>query len=153
VARDWQRNNCWPEAFLPADRLATRAPFVVMVHNGWRRQNLVADHHFAEGTGTLKESGELKIRWIMTQAPRQHRTIYVHRAATPEQTAKRMEAVQAFAAKFARNGDVPVVEETDIDMAGLPAVQVDTIDRKWLESAPAPRMPDSGGTGASSTTQ
>lgn len=152
VARDWKRNNCWPDAFLPADRLAARAPFVVMVHNGWRRQNLVADHHFEEGTSTLNESGELKIRWIMTQAPRQHRTIYVHRASTPEQTAKRVEAAQTFAGKFATRGEAPVVQETDIDMVGLPAVRVDMIDRAWLESAPPPRLPDCG-TGSSNTTQ
>ena len=68
VCRDFKRNNCWPEAFTPADRLATRAPFVLMVNNGWRRQNMLAEHHFEEGTATLNESGELKIRWTMTQA-------------------------------------------------------------------------------------
>ena len=144
VARDWRRNNCWPEAFVPADRLAVRAPFMVMVNNGWRRQNLVADHHFEEGTATLNRSGELKVRWIMTQAPRQHRTIYVRRAESPEDTAARIAAIQEFAVPFAEDGQLPAVRETNMDTTGWPAARVDMIDRRSLETAPDPQLPTVG---------
>ena len=145
VARDWKRNNCWPEAFLPADRHAIRAPFVVMVNNGWRRQNLVADHHFEEGTTTLNRAGQLKVRWVMTEAPRQHRIVYVRRAATPEDTAARIAAVEQCAGQFAEEGEVPTVLETNVDTSGWPATRVDMIDRRWLDSAPDPRLPQAGG--------
>ena len=147
VARDWKRNNCWPEAFLGPDRVAVRSPFVVMVKNGWRRQNLVADHHFEEGTATLNRSGQLKVRWIMTQAPRQHRTIYVRRAETPEDTAARIAAVQEYGVRFAEDGQLPMVLETNVDTTGWPAARVDMIDRKSLDSAPDPRLPAAGGGG------
>ncbi|MFH1918558.1 MAG: hypothetical protein ABIP48_01545 [Planctomycetota bacterium] len=144
VIRDAKRNNCWPEAFLPADRLAVRAPFALMVRNGWRRQNMLADHHFQVGGNTLNEAGELKVRWIMTEAPRHHRDIYVHRAPTPEATVARIEAVQEVALQFAGEGQLPNVLETSLDAAGWPATRVDMIDKRWVESAPDPRLPETG---------
>jgi hypothetical protein len=149
VARDWKRNNCWPEAFVPADRLSVRAPFVVMVNNGWRRQNLLADHHFAEETADLNEAGKLKVHWIMTQAPKQHRTIYVHQSRKPEETAARIASVQEYAVEFAEQGQFPNVLATHLDPAGLPAARVDMIDRRWLESSPDPRLPEGDGGGDS----
>jgi hypothetical protein len=142
VARDWRRNNCWPDPFLGPDRHAVRAPFVVMVKNGWRRQNLVGEHHFEEGTATLNQAGQLKVRWIMTEAPRQHRTIYVHRAGTDDDTAARIAAVEEFAAQFAEEGQAPAVLETNVSTAGWPAARVDMIDRRSLDSAPDPRLPE-----------
>lgn len=147
ILRDFQRNNCWPEPFLAPDRLAARAPFALMVNNGWRRQNMLAEHHFEDGSATLNEAGELKTRWTMTQAPLEHRTIYVHRANTPQQTAERIETVRQYAAQFADSGQPPVVLETAVDASGWPATRVDMIDRRWLETVPDPRLPeaDSGG--------
>lgn len=150
VIRDFRRNNCWPEPFIRADRHAVRAPFALMVHNGWRRQNMLADHHFEEGGDALNEAGRLKVRWIMTQAPRHHRTIFVHRADTPEETATRMNLVQQVAVQFVDEGQLPQVLETNIDALGWPAERIDSISRKWLDSTPDPRLPaaqaDSGST-------
>jgi hypothetical protein len=147
VLRDFQRNNCWPDAFIGADRLSARAPFALMVNNGWRRQNMLAEHHFAEGTATLNAAGELKIRWTMTQAPLHHRTIYVRRALSPQQTAERVDVVRQFAAQFADANQPPVVLETNLDASGWPATRVDAIDRRWIETIPNPRLPaaESGG--------
>ena len=80
VARDTKRRNCWPKPWVCPDRQAVQAPFAVMVANGWRLQNMLGDHHFAAVTGELTEAAHLKIRWILTEAPQQQRTIYVHRA-------------------------------------------------------------------------
>ena len=142
VILDFQRNNCWPQPFVGPDRHAVRAPFVLMVHNGWRRQNMLSDHHFEEGAATLNEAGRLKTRWIMTEAPRHHRTVYVHRAGTPDQTAARIAAVEQYAAQHAEEGQPIVVRETNIDARGWPATRVDLIDRRWAESTPDPKLPD-----------
>ena len=32
---DWHRMHAWPQPFTEIDRLATCAPFVTMVENGW----------------------------------------------------------------------------------------------------------------------
>lgn len=152
VVIDFQRNNCWPEPFVRPDRLSVRAPFVLMVNNGWRRQNMLADYHFEEGTNNLNEAGKLKIRWIMTEAPRHHRTIYVRRADTPETTAERLALVEQSAAQYVREGEHPMVLETTLDASGWPATRVDMIDRRWLDSTPDPRLPATQ-TGSSSSDQ
>jgi hypothetical protein len=138
---DARRNNCWPEPFDCPDRQAVRAPFLVMVHNGWIRQNLLDEHHF-DGTGTsLNESGRLRVRWILTQAPRHHRTIYVHRTASPEVTAARVEAVEALASEMIPSDTPPQIVETDATAPGWPASQIYAIGQKFDGSAPEPRLP------------
>src|SRR5690606_32610892 len=67
--RDYHRNKMWPEPFLQADRQATMAPFAIQTANGWRRQNLISDYHFQEGTNQLTLAGETKVRYILTQMP------------------------------------------------------------------------------------
>jgi hypothetical protein len=148
VVRDTKRNNCWPEPFVRPDRYAVRAPFAVMVHNGWRRQNLLSDQHFDETTSRLNESGEIKVRWILTQAPVQHRTIYVRRALRDELTDARVENVHEYAMQVVRGDQLPAIAVTDIDPTGWPAANVDAIDRKWRESAPEPRLPEPQNTSA-----
>ena len=144
VVQDYRRNNCWPEPFIRPDRQAVRLPFALMVHNGWRRQNMLSEHHFGEDGATLNEGGHMKIRWIVTEAPRQHRTIYVHRTLDPEQTAARIKAVQESAMQFAADGERPRVLETSIpvEVEGWSATQVDAINRAWERSTPAPRLPE-----------
>ena len=107
VGRDFKRRNCWPEPFVYPDRLAVREPFVVMVENGWRSQNMIGDQHFDAATGQLTEAGRLKIRWIINEAPPQHRTIYVYRAVDPQETAARVDSVQQFAANWPHRANCP----------------------------------------------
>lgn len=149
VARDTKRRNCWPEPFLAPDRDAVRSPFALMVSNGWRRQNLLADHHFIDQTGELNEAGRLKVRWILTEAPQHHRTIYVHKTTDPEVTAARIDNVQQLAAQLVPEGALPLVLETGIPVLGWPASQADMIGRKFEASTPDPRLPDASGGGES----
>ena len=95
--RDVKRRQCWPDPFLCPDRAAVRAPFCAMVANGWRRQNMLGEFHFDPQSGQLTEAGRLKVQWILTACPEQHRLIYVHAAGTREETAARVAAVQQLA--------------------------------------------------------
>ena len=150
VARDTKRRNCWPEPFLRPDRHAARAPLAVMVSNGWRRQNLLADHHFIDQGGKLTEAGRMKIRWILTEAPQQHRTIYVHRAGDPQVTSARIDDVQQLAAQLVPEGALPLVLETSIPVRGWPAARADMIGRKFEASTPEPRLPETSSGGGES---
>ena len=141
VVRDFKRNNCYPKPFERPDRVAVRAPFNISVHNGWERQNMLADHHFDETHQGLNEVGKLKIRWILQEAPPHHRTVYVHRAGSPDKTTQRIEAVRQLALAILPAGQVPRVEETSIGMAGWPADRVDALQRAYQDSAPAPQLP------------
>ena len=71
-----------------------------MVANGWRRQNMLGEFHFEPATGQLTEAGRLKVRWILTACPEQHRLIYVHTAERDEETSARIAAVQQLAAQI-----------------------------------------------------
>lgn len=142
-----RRNNAWPHPYLYADRVAVRAPFVVMVNNGWRRQNTLGDYHFRDDSKELTEAGRIKIRWILLEGPIHHRTIYVHSAETAEETAKRIDAVQHLAIKLMPTGALPAVLQTNIGPPGWPAGQIDSINRKFQASAPAPRIKESVETG------
>jgi hypothetical protein len=148
VVRDTKRRNCWPEPFVTPDRYAVRAPLALMVSNGWRRQNLLGEHHFVDQGGELTEAGRMKVRWILTEAPSQHRTIYVHSSGSAELTAARIDNVQQLAAQLVPAGELPAVLETGIPVQGWPAARADMVGRKFDASTPEPRLPEasSGGT-------
>lgn len=140
VVSDFRQANQWPYPYVCEDRLAVPAPFAVMVENGWRRQNLLADHHFKNDTGELNAAGEKMVRWIVNEAPTQHRAIFVRRADTVNTTKSRLAAVEKFAAKASYDGTVPPIAETSIRPAGYPAdwpnAKDATISRKWPINVP-----------------
>ncbi|HEY4759778.1 MAG TPA: hypothetical protein VIH42_04285 [Thermoguttaceae bacterium] len=141
VARDTKRRNCWPNPFVCPDRQVTRMPLAIMVENGWRRQNMLGDFHFEKKTGKLTEAGQLKIRWIIYEAPAQHRSIFVHIGQTNEETDARLESTQEYVASLVPHDEMPPIMQTTISDSGSPADRVEMIDRKYQSSMPAPRLP------------
>lgn len=139
IVTDVKRRQCWPEPFTTPDRVATRAPFATMVSNGWRRQNMLGDIYFAPNSSELTDAGRLKVRWILVNAPKQHRLVYVHAAASDEITNARIAAVVQLANQISPN-DVPPVLPTTIADDGWPAAEVGAIGRKYMESIPKPRL-------------
>jgi hypothetical protein len=150
MATDFKRNNCWPEPFIAADRYDVRMPFNVMVHNGWRQQNMIGEHHFDDMTGELTEAGKLKVHWILTQAPKQHRTVYVQKDRSQAITAQRLQAVQAISAVYSADGMIAQIELTDEPFAGWPADRVNFVNQSFETSAPPPRLPAATASGSSS---
>ena len=146
IAKDVKRRQCWPAPFAANDRVAARTPFAMMVANGWRRQNMLGEYHFEPGTGQLTEAGRIKVRWILTTGPEQHRLLYVHTADNDAETAARMTAVQQLASQLSPT-NLPPVLATSISDEGWSANQVDAIERKYSGAQPSPRlpMPTSGG--------
>jgi hypothetical protein len=137
------RNNAWPEAFIPADRYATRAPFSTCVANGWKAQNTLVDFYFDETTGRINEAGELKVQSILVYTPPAYRTVFVLRGDTPEITATRMASVQEIAVRVCSAGEVPPVVDTNVEPASTAAYYIVDVDRSFRESTPPPRLPPS----------
>ena len=150
VVQDTKRRNCWPQPFVCPDRQYTRAPFAIQVSNGWRRQNMLSSYHFEPQTGKLTESGQLKIRWILFEAPLQHKSIYVHIGNDTDETAARIRSVEAYASQFVSPADMPPITQTTISEEGSPAEQIDAIARKYQSSTPIPRLPVDTGSGGNS---
>jgi len=141
IGVDTARNGCWPDAFVPIDRTNARLPFVVMVQTGWKRQNLIADPYFQEDGKTLTDSGKRQSKWILTQAPVQHRTIFVKEGDNASVTEARVKAVSEAAVSFVGPDQKVDIRITNIDPPGWPAEYVDTVERAYLKTMPDPRLP------------
>jgi hypothetical protein len=143
----YHRNADWPWPYICPDRVSVREPFAVMVNNGWRRQNLLGAHHFNEDATKLTTAGELRVRWILTQAPADRRSIFVERSAASDITSKRVATARDFASQITTDGHMPQVSETFLISEGRPASVVDQTNMRFYESTPPPVLP------AASTTE
>lgn len=141
VKRGYHRNKVWPWPYICPDRMAVREPFDIMVENGWRRQNLLGEYHFNPQTTGLTKAGELKVQWILTQAPPSHRTVFVERSVDPTVTASRMAAAREYATQISVDGPAPQIAETYLVSEGRPASVVDDINVRFQESAMPPVLP------------
>lgn len=141
VKRGYRQNKVWPWPYVCADRLAVREPFCVMVNNGWRRQNLLGPHHFTENSAQLTTAGELRVRWIMTQAPGERRTIFIERDVDPAVTASRLATARNYASQVSTDGQIAQVVETHLISEGRPAAVVDATNVRFQESLPPPALP------------
>jgi hypothetical protein len=141
IKRGYHRNVDWPWPYICPDRAAVREPFAIMVNNGWRRQNLLGAHHFTPDGLKLSEAGELKVRWIVTQAPPDRRDIFVERSVDPSVTQQRIAAARSYAGQVTIDGQMPQVTETYLVSEGRPASAVDAVNVKFQESMPPPVLP------------
>ena len=150
---EWVRNVVWPEPFQTRDRLAVRAPFGVMIEKGWQLQNTLGDYHFDSETQQLTRAGELHLRWIVTQAPENRRTVFVLRGHNEAATSVRIDTVQQSVAQLQPSGALPAVVQTTVAPPTSPADVVDDVTQKAGKARPAPVLPaatSGGGSGSGS---
>lgn len=136
-----EENARWPSQYVGQDRVAAAAPFEIMVRNGWRRQNLLGSHHFNEDCTQLSQAGKLRVQWILTQAPPEHRELFVERSIEEGVTQSRLDTVNQFAAQVVRDGVPAQAQETHILSDGRPAVTVDFVNTQFRENMPVPTLP------------
>ena len=141
VGRDFERRNCWPEPFVYTDRDVARAPFGIMVANGWERQNLLIDAYFTEHGAQLTDAGRVRINWILFDGLPQHRMIYVRRSIKPEETAARLATVHAYVGSVWQGSSMPPILASNVSAEGWPADRVDVVNKKFLQAIPAPQLP------------
>ncbi len=140
---DAHRNNAYPEPFRYADRQILYSAWTPYIARGWQMETTISDQHFEKETGKLTVAGKAKVKWIATQAPQQHRTIYVVRGATEEETDKRIDHVQRWAATVAPAVELPGVVQSDV--APVPTrmngLYTNEIWKKSEESIAPPVLP------------
>jgi hypothetical protein len=141
VKRGYHENKMWPWPYQCPDRIAVRDPFNMMVDAGWRRQNLLGPHHFNPETNQLTTAGELRVQWIMTQAPPDRRNIFIERSLNADTDSVRLATVRDFATRVSIDGRAPQIEETWIASEGRPAAIVDATNVKFMQAMPAPVLP------------
>jgi hypothetical protein len=121
-----------------------------MIQNGWRQQNLLGAHHFNAKDNSLTRAGELKVRWILTQAPEIRRQVFVERDIDPSITEQRLAAAQQFAQIAAIDGQTPTVVDTHIVSVGRAAEAVDRVNQSYRESMPPVVLPAATSTAGTS---
>ncbi len=146
-------NVNWPRFYVPPARCAVNSTYAVMIANGWRRQNLLGDYHFEEGTNELTKAGKLKAKWVLTQAPQEQRTIYVQRGDNESTTASRIAAVHSWAANQSSVAEPVSVNDTHIVSEGHPAGAVDHVFVGFQANQPPPILPSPNGSGNSASAQ
>lgn len=141
----YYENKLWPNQYVAPSRRAICQAFQTQVNNGWRRNNLLGKYDFAPNGEGLSEAGRLRVEWILTTAPPQHRTIFVQRGVDPAQTAGRVAAVQTLAASMTPAVEPVAVQETYMADYGRPASSVDAVFTGFGANQPAPVLPAAGG--------
>jgi hypothetical protein len=136
-----EENARWPSQFVGQDRAAAAAPFDVMIRNGWRRQNLLGAHHFNEDCTQLSQAGKLRVQWILSQAPPEHREVFIEQSIEEGVTQQRIETVNQFAMQVSRDGAPFQAQPTHILSDGRPAVTVDFVNTQFRENMPVPTLP------------
>ena len=142
---DTQRMNCWPSPFYCADQQSVRATFQLMTDNGWRSQNTLGDHFFDLESERLTRAGELKVHWIIMDAPLRRRTVFVLRGHSHEATSVRLDSVQQAVARMLPGGPLPPVLLTDVAPGGGSGEYFETVDRTYRSTIPEPRLPEMSG--------
>lgn len=122
-----------------------------MINNGWRRENLLGAHHFIPETNQLNAAGQLRVQWIMTQAPADRRSIFVERSLDPNINNQRIAAAQEYSTQVALDGRTPQVSQTHLVSEGRPASLVDFTNTKFQQSMPVPVLPAAPPIGSAST--
>jgi len=141
LCRDFRRNNSWPDPFITADRVATRAPFDAQVANGWRLQNTLGEQYFEDDSPNLTEAGRLKIGRIINETPVAFRAIFVLRTEDPQLNADRVAMVQQSAARILGERPAVPIFETYEKPRGAPANYIDAVNEKYQATIPDPRVP------------
>ncbi len=144
LERGREGNNLWPHQHLETDRRNASAPFDVMVRNGWRRQNLLGSHHFTEDGAQLTEAGKLRVQWILTQPPVEHRQVFIERSLNEEVNVARIAAANEFATIAVRDGVPTDAQGTHILSDGRPATTVDFVNTQFRENMMTPALKSSG---------
>lgn len=143
VHLDWHRNNAWPEPFQTMDRHATRTFQMAQTAKAWQLQTTLGHHFFDPDTQQLNVAGQYQLHWIVTQAPANHRTVYVARGENDRATNRRIDEVRRFVDSISWPQPAPEIVQTDLVP---PAASGDRLDKMWEMRKgviPAPTLPAS----------
>jgi hypothetical protein len=138
---DFHRMNCWPEPFVHADRELVRLPLIAMTNSGWKLEHTLSHHFFDSDTQELTRAGQLKLHWIMTQAPPHRRSVWVVRTQRSDWTDTRLASVRENIQQLLPNSERPEVLVSDTIPPGGSGEYFDHVDRQLKASVPVPRLP------------
>ncbi len=148
----YHRTNEWPMPFTCADTRYAVAPFAVMIAGGWQRQNLIGENYFDENSTRLNSAGVERVRYILRQAPVEHRVFYVQSDLDDNITRMRVDAVQETIVALQPKGPMPEVLVSNMVVEGRSAELVASEFKNFVTSTPSTRLShNSSGSGNGSS--
>jgi len=129
----------WPHPYTCQDRDYVRSISAAQTSNGWVTMTTLYDYHF-DDSQKLNDSGRMQLRWILENAPTQHRYAFVQAGIDNATSQTRLEAVKSEATQLVGADQVPPVLVRVTSPLGRPAEEVDSIRRKERESILKPRI-------------
>lgn len=130
----------WPHPYNCWDQQSVYGIVQTHVDNGWVLQTTLYEYHFDEETSELNDAGLTHLRWILENAPPQHRVCWVQTGPNREISNLRLNAVELAAAEMVGSENVPPVMLRVDSPTGRPAQYIDQQQRSFLGSMPEPRI-------------
>ncbi len=130
----------WPYPYNCRDQQSMGEYVQTTVDNGWIQEATLYAYHFNEDTPELNHAGLMHLRWMLENAPEQHRVCWVQTGSNRQISDARLNAVQLTAAEMVGQENVPPVMLRVDSPTGRPAQHIDTQYRAFLKSMPEPRI-------------
>jgi hypothetical protein len=136
----YHAEHYWPWPYTCTDRRLVLDMARMQEANGWLTETTLYDYHFHAETNELTVPGKLQLKWILENVPSSYRAVWVQQAEDPAISEQRLNSVRIVAARLASQGSLPTIAFRPATAPGRPAIEVDTVRRKELESIPSPRV-------------
>lgn len=148
----YHAEHYWPWPYMCTDRQVVLDMTRIQEANGWLSETTLYDYHFNAESNELTVPGKLQLKWILENVPPSYRTVWVQQAEDQAVSQLRMNNVRSVAARFTSQANVPTIAFRPAIAPGRPAIEVDSIRRKELESIPSPRIAFEAGAGGAGST-
>jgi hypothetical protein len=136
----YHAQHYWPWPYMCTDRQVVLDMTRIQEANGWLTETTLYDYHFHAETNELTVPGKLQLKWILENVPTAYRAVWVQQAEDPAISEQRLNSVRVVAGRLANQTNLPTIAFRPATVPGRPAIEVDTIRRKELESMPSPRV-------------
>jgi len=143
----YHAEHYWPWPYKCTDREIVLGMSRTQEANGWLSETTLYDYHFNAESNELTVPGKLHLKWILEYVPSNYRTVWVQQVDDPALSQTRLNNVRATASHFVSQDKLPVIAFRPAMAPGRPAIEVDSIRRKELESIPSPRIAFEAGAG------
>lgn len=145
------RGSAWPLPFSCWDRENYFAILDQQFATGVQVAHTLTSEYFDPETNKLNRAGEMRVGWIMQNAPQMNKQIYVYEDQTGPTIAQRVSAVRDFTGRYYGHMGQAAIATSRIAPIRIPATYQAQTNILYDESMPDPIIPLEVGESLSST--
>ena len=140
LSHRFHTSHYWPYPYACYDRAIVKKLSELQTHNGWVKQTTLYDYHFDSDKQELNRAGRERLRWILINAPRKHRNVFVQAAYSEAESIRRMRSVRSESIDIVGRDSVPSIMARNTQPLGRPAAELKVIRQAELDSQLPPRI-------------